>query len=617
MRAVYLLLLGDHSYAQWAVNLACSIKFCSPAMQIVLLHEPGKQNDIPVNERSVFDEFIEIKKEYCHDGEKITPGIAKLNMYEYFHHEENLYIDLDSIVIKDINGLFDQCKGKIIASDVVNIYDHNSEKWDCKWLSLDDVRSHYPLPEAYTLPEINSSYIYTKKCNEADRFWNQAKENVIKVYQGSWGKSFPDELAFNIAFAQTGVDPDNGHSHAISVTSQLNGIGSSIDKLEKFYYILTYWGGKNMRYASHYSNYDLWAGKVHRSVLGKQNPYKQIDLMRRKYVQTNRTEVKKATIPHHELQLKNFIDSIETELSYSDTSVIDSKKLIQEVDVKGRKFKATNYFNGSIYKYKDQILFAYRVDFVPWFKHTVNCICLLDKDYQPIPETNKQLSLKNDINGHNSEDPYLFTNEKGQLCIAYTDGYKVGYGVFDDQLNIIKSDYILPKNAGGDNYDGREKNWTPIDGTTKFIYNCNKSHIIYEYDDHQLVNEYTGKNELTWKHGTMRGGATAIKHKNLYYHFFHSSIPMNNGIKWGRVYVMGCYVFDENYRVVKITRKPILKGEFIDLKIPRPANTVFVCFPRGVVRQEVGFLVSFGSNDYENRLIKISDDQLNQMMINE
>ena len=294
MRAVYLLLIGDKNYAQWTVNLAASVKFCSPEMHIVLLHEPGMKASIPQNEIHLFNEFIAIDPAYCYDGNKLTPGVCKLNLYQYFHHVENLYIDVDSLLLKDINGLFDQNKDKIIGCDTLWQGNQDSESWNCHWAQLSEVKTYYKLPAAYKIFESNSSYIYSKKNKEAESFWNQAKQNVIPEYKGKWGQSFPDELAFNIAFAQTGTDPSG--QTAISWDSKLNNITHGLVALTAHYYILTYWGGKNNAHIGHYGNYDLWAGKVHRQILGKHNPYKYANLMRSKYIVTNRSQIPNRTV---------------------------------------------------------------------------------------------------------------------------------------------------------------------------------------------------------------------------------------------------------------------------------------------------------------------------------
>ena len=48
--------------------------------------------------------------------------------------------------------------------------------------------------------------------------------------------------------------------------------------------------------------------------------------------------------------------------------------------------------------------------------------------------------------------------------------------------------------------------------------------------------------------------------------------------------------------------------------IARPCNVVFVVFPCGAVLDNGEWAVSFGYNDYENRIFKIKDKELWSLM---
>lgn len=290
MQAVYILIIGDPKYAQWAVNFAASVKFYSPSMHIVALHEPGYLKNILEHEKFIFDEFIEIKNDHCYADEKLTPGIAKLNIYEYLKHDECLYVDVDSLCIKDIQALFYQNAGKVIGCDTSWAGDEKSDQWNCHWSTMEDVKKYYKLPSTYKIFEINSSYIYVKRGQEAEAFFKQAQENIIPNYVGKWGQAFPDELAFNVAFAQTGIDPSG--KNAITWNSTLSGVPKEVAYLVPHYFLLTYWGGKDNRYVRHYQNYDRLAQVIHRKIFGKHNPYKYSELMQRKYIQVHRSIVK-------------------------------------------------------------------------------------------------------------------------------------------------------------------------------------------------------------------------------------------------------------------------------------------------------------------------------------
>lgn len=80
---------------------------------------------------------------------------------------------------------------------------------------------------------------------------------------------------------------------------------------------------------------------------------------------------------------------------------------------------------------------------------------------------------------------------------------------------------------------------------------------------------------------------------------------------------MGAYTFEAKppFKPLSITRSPIIAGEWVDDNIPRLSNAIFVVFPSGAIRQKSGWLVSFGYNDYRCRFMEITDEELENNMI--
>jgi predicted GH43/DUF377 family glycosyl hydrolase len=78
---------------------------------------------------------------------------------------------------------------------------------------------------------------------------------------------------------------------------------------------------------------------------------------------------------------------------------------------------------------------------------------------------------------------------------------------------------------------------------------------------------------------------------------------------------MGALEFDSKFNITRISSRPIISGEMMNDKIPRLSNKIFVVFPCGVIRTENGFNVSFGYNDYEPRYANVTDELLNDTLI--
>jgi predicted GH43/DUF377 family glycosyl hydrolase len=111
-----------------------------------------------------------------------------------------------------------------------------------------------------------------------------------------------------------------------------------------------------------------------------------------------------------------------------------------------------------------------------------------------------------------------------------------------------------------------------------------------------------------WNYGQIRGGANIVEHNGEFYHFFHSARGVNN-IK---IYYMGCYTFDKNFQVKRVTQMPLLSGDASEHTRPwgPTCGPVAACFPCGCIRDADNWLISYGWMDVEIRLAKIGFDEL-------
>lgn len=196
------------SYGKLAFNLAISLKYHSPDIPICLIHDEEAIRHL-ADKLKIFDVLIKIAHDDLYDGMKFTPGKAKLSGYKYFPFERNMIIDADSLCIRPVEPLFEKCGTKSIYAQTVWVGDQQATEWTCTWMSLEACKQAFVLPKAFQLFEINSSFFYVKKGKEAEAFYKQALSNYKPDHPKlrKWGGGFPDELAFNIAFAQTGVNP--------------------------------------------------------------------------------------------------------------------------------------------------------------------------------------------------------------------------------------------------------------------------------------------------------------------------------------------------------------------------------------------------------------------------
>lgn len=568
-RGIYIPAFGEKKYLHWAVNLAASVKLYSPNVDIVLLHEEGL---LPSEiEQTLFDGFEVIPNDFLRSGDKLTPGVAKLNLYPLLKHEENLVIDADSISITDLNGLFDMCNEKDIAFDCGWEGDENSPAWPCQWMPLDQVKRTYELPKEYKIYEVNSSFIYTKKNKTTAKFWQQAASNVKEGHRG-WGTSFPDELAFNVALAQCGINPRLDKLY-ISWDSKVNNVVKGVSELSKRYYLLTFWGNKNPSTPRHYQNYDLLANAINKQVLGRQNPYKCLELMKSKYTQTNRG-----------LFRAGFNKGVDQSLFIKGEYSISDTIKVQINDTAPGHYN----FNGSIVEYKGEYLFCYRRDGRPAGKMSKLFICKLNKQFKQVGKSIEIKGLASNP-GKGFEDGRLFVYED-KLYLTYNDNQDQWTCelVNFEPKNITK----FEKMSGLPSVGSRIKNISNIT-PDNFLWGVLNEKI---YIQNGSVKEIPG---FKVDYGEIRGGTPCIKVGDLYYSAFHTVRNLNDhNLQYG----MGIMAFDEN-GVKKYSEQPILMAEFTPMQ--RLFNHVFVVFPTGIVHKDGELIISFGHQDIETRIIKI------------
>lgn len=287
-KGLYLLAIGHTSYAHWAVTLAASVKVYSPNVHITLIHD-GKFDQLTSKEKNLFDiEKRMIESQYTGENGKFQPGKAKLNLYPYFDHDENIFIDADSILINEIDSLFESCSGNDIGLQVYKRTESTEDNWKCMWAKWSMIPELYKLPKEFVVSEINSSFIYSKKNATSKKFWAQSSKNYIEGYKSKWGTRFPDELAFDVATAQTGITGLVEGFHGdrpVLMHSKINGGNCNVNQLKEIAPILSYWGGRITTHPAHQRNYIVQSDKVHKLIFGKPNPYDVRILLKNKIVQ--------------------------------------------------------------------------------------------------------------------------------------------------------------------------------------------------------------------------------------------------------------------------------------------------------------------------------------------
>lgn len=292
----------------------------------------------------------------------------------------------------------------------------------------------------------------------------------------------------------------------------------------------------------------------------------------------------------------------------------------------------THYLNGSVAKLGDRCYFCYRTEQQPFFRKPRIHLCQINEGFAPISE-HFTLETHGNTRGWRfdfrqypdymrAEDPRLFVHG-GYLWVMWCDGFKMGYAQIhlNHDGEILTDAYIddifFPKPPNvqlGNNYDLREKNWSPFEHKEElWVLYASDPFIFCKLKGDAIVETVTYSNPFNWRWGFIKGGTPLIPVGDRYVTFFHSTKLYqgqgDNKINMN-MYMMGALTFDrETLRPLQISRYP-LAIPIPDSDPGRINEGSYILFPAGVIRVRNGYWVSLGYNDHTNKVLFVSDSVL-------
>jgi len=207
-KGVIILALGHSNYGNYAIQLCRSIKAVDESANITLLYNDSAITHFK-NNTSIFDNVIEVPREFY-----ITNGLpdyvkAKTYLYELSPYDETIYIDADVIWLpqRKISELFNELSNTdIIISNRGKELLKDSKKGFIHWADPEEIREVYGTKG--NIYNLSSEFIYFKKCNKVELFFDYAIVAYFnpKIKYKKFAHHLPDELAFIIAMIQTGIE---------------------------------------------------------------------------------------------------------------------------------------------------------------------------------------------------------------------------------------------------------------------------------------------------------------------------------------------------------------------------------------------------------------------------
>jgi len=261
-KGILLMSFGSQIYGGYAYNMANSIRRFSD----VKIHLLTDEVSIDGFDKSVYSsiEIVDFDK----DRGKIDPCLAKIKLFDRSPFDKTLYLDVDGIMLRNPDELFERFDGRTIYSQLMDFGKREDNISYARWASNKVVWDKFNLSEDSILPTVQTSIIYFEK--SAKLFFDKLKENYSKRlnpedYLEMWGKSkaHPDELYYGITMAQMDILPE-----AFDPVFFPERRESDKDILDN-YYVLSMYGGMNVKpyafklYDKLMRNYIASMGKNH------------------------------------------------------------------------------------------------------------------------------------------------------------------------------------------------------------------------------------------------------------------------------------------------------------------------------------------------------------------
>tara|TARA_Y100000310_G_scaffold72348_1_gene68391 strand:- start:257 stop:1123 length:867 start_codon:yes stop_codon:yes gene_type:complete len=210
MKGVIILALGHPYWGRWAYNLAMSLKFSTPEVNISLLYA-GRGRD-QIIDTTLFDKFIEVPEKYYTTNGRIEYVKAKTALYKLTPYKTTICLDADTIWIneKPIRDLFNELDGIDFTMANRSFMDLEEERITDEfgvWASPNYIKKKFNFTKG-RFYNLSSEMIYFKKDKKVSKLFSDAfkiydKPLEHRIFNGG----MPDELPFTISMIKNDIYP--------------------------------------------------------------------------------------------------------------------------------------------------------------------------------------------------------------------------------------------------------------------------------------------------------------------------------------------------------------------------------------------------------------------------
>jgi hypothetical protein len=297
---IVIMAFGKAAYHEMAYNFALSVKHFDRDLPIQLICD---KNDVLMGHKYwVFDIITIIDNEDLYHNNVFSPGRAKTRIDKYMAFDNNLYFDIDGVAVVSLRPLVDHLlalpkegffysqtaswtdpKGR---TPMANLKQNGPDFPEMQWATLDTIWEYHELPDDAMVTAINSSFMFLRKGKKLTQFFEQVRDNIdngipVEKLKMPWGGTYPDELAFNIACAQFGIDPWCGLNPVFfQFRNAIN--GKTVKWIYENYFVLGLYGGAGFSHNSAWEMSCKLLGQYH-AAMGLTHEYKWHSLVKQKH----------------------------------------------------------------------------------------------------------------------------------------------------------------------------------------------------------------------------------------------------------------------------------------------------------------------------------------------
>jgi len=264
---IILLAFGKRGYGFAAYNLAESLKYFNNDVFVHLMYSPNATEQLTKAQKMVFDKYEEMPESYYMTNGKIDPGKAKVSFYKHLIYENALYIDVDSLALQDITPFFNKLQEKegFFYTDVWGYGGFNDEIEYNLWATNENIYNFFKLDkEKDKINAVNTSYMFVRKGEEAENFFNKLQENYsqfpMELLLRKWGLTMPDEIIYTGTMAQLNINPKTDLPRPVFFGNKIS--EKSVTQLQKEYYLLSIYGDNGARKLTRLMYLDWYNGLI-------------------------------------------------------------------------------------------------------------------------------------------------------------------------------------------------------------------------------------------------------------------------------------------------------------------------------------------------------------------